>query len=153
MPSPSSSFIWVRCGGRKFPLFIFTPNDKVCVETRWFRADVKSSFYCSSLGGAAWVQFSALLRVSLGDNGVLRSLGCYCIAVLDKALKTVKQNKQRWPGNTIQVGIASGAAPTPPTPDSLISSLWCGAQKAKAFLIHSVFYPNFTFYFNVNSTG
>lgn len=99
------------------------------------------------------MQFSALLRVSLGDNGVLRSLGCYCIAVLDKALKTVKQNKQRWPGNTIQVGIASGAAPTPPTPDSLISSLWCGAQKAKAFLIHSVFYPNFTFYFNVNSTG
>lgn len=41
-PAPAFCFIWARCGGQKFPLFIFTPNDRVCAETQQFRAVVKS---------------------------------------------------------------------------------------------------------------
>lgn len=39
--------------------------------------------------------FPALLRVSSGDNSVLRSPGCHCIAVLDKALKTLLLSTRR----------------------------------------------------------
>lgn len=43
-PAPTVCFIWARCGGQKFPLFIFTPKVRHHVETQRFRA-VKSSFY------------------------------------------------------------------------------------------------------------
>lgn len=105
-PAPAVCFIWARCGGQKFPLFIFTPNDRVHAETQRFRAVVKS--YRRSLGGSAWVQFSALFKVSLGDNGVLRSLGCHCIAILDKALKTLPLSSRRsGGGQQIQGRLAS----------------------------------------------
>lgn len=50
-PAPALCFIWERCGGQKFPLFIFTLNSKVHVETKRFGAVVKSSFYRRSLEG------------------------------------------------------------------------------------------------------
>lgn len=88
-PSPAGCFIWARCGGQKFPLFIFTPNGRVCTGTQRPRTVAKSQFYCCSLGGSLSVGFSALLGVSLGNKSVLRSPSCHCMAKSDKALRTL----------------------------------------------------------------